>query len=385
MKIADRMADIAPFHVMELMQRAQRLEAEGRSIIHMEVGEPDFPTPPQIIEAAQRFIATGRVFYTSALGLPALREAIAADYQTRFGVRVDPECIVITSGASAALLMALAVMVNPGDEILMADPGYPCNRHFARLFEGRARAIPVSAATAFQPTAPQVEAHWNAHCRSLLLASPSNPTGTLVPTAELAAMYQVVSRHQGTLIVDELYQGLVYGTQASTALSIADDIFVVNSFSKFFGMTGWRLGWLVVPKAYQREVEKLAQNLYIAPPTPAQHAALAAFQPDTMRELEARRLAFEARRDVLYAGLQDAGIRIPVKPEGAFYLYGDVSELTENSFDFAMTLLEEAGVAATPGLDFGSNEPERFIRFAYTVAQEKLEEGLNRIRRFVAT
>lgn len=384
MQIADRMSDIAPFHVMELMQRSQRLEAEGRSIIHMEVGEPDFPTPSQIVEAAQRFIATGRVFYTSALGLPALREAIAADYWSRFGVRVDPECIVITSGASAALLMALAVMVNPGDEILMADPGYPCNRHFARLFEGRARAIPVSAETAFQPTAKQVEAAWTENSRGLLLASPSNPTGTLVTVAELAAMYQVVSQRQGMLIVDEIYQGLVYGTQASTALSVADDIFVVNSFSKFFGMTGWRLGWLVVPKAYLREVEKLAQNLYIAPPSPAQHAALAAFQPDTMQELEIRRQAFEARRDVLHAGLQDAGIRIPVKPEGAFYVYGDVSDLTDNSFDFAMKLLEEAGVAATPGLDFGSNGPERFIRFAYTVEQEKLEEGLKRIRKFVS-
>lgn len=384
MQIADRMADIAPFHVMELMQRSQRLEAEGRSIIHMEVGEPDFPTPPQIVEAAQRFIASGNVFYTNALGLPALREAIAEDYRRRFGVAVEAERIVITSGASAALLMALAVLVNPGDEILMADPGYPCNRHFARLFEGRARAIPVSAATAFQPTAAQVKDYWNARCRGLLLASPSNPTGTLVPAAEMAGMYQAVRNQGGTLIVDEIYQGLVYDAPPSTALAIADDIFVVNSFSKYFGMTGWRLGWLVVPKPYLREVEKLAQNLYIAPPTPAQHAALAAFQPDTLKELEARRKAFEVRRNLLYTGLQEAGIRIPVKPEGAFYLYGDVSELTQDSFDFAMKLLEEAGVAATPGLDFGSNSPERFIRFAYTVETDKLSEGLNRIRRFIA-
>ncbi|RTL50155.1 MAG: pyridoxal phosphate-dependent aminotransferase [Rhodocyclaceae bacterium] len=384
MQIAERMKDIAPFHVMELMQRAQMLEAQGRSIIRMEVGEPDFPTPPLIVEAAQRFIADGRVFYTSALGLPALREAIAQDYLHRFGVEVAAERIIVTSGASAALIMALAATVNPGDEILMADPGYPCNRHFTRLFEGTAGAIPVSAATNFQPTAQLVADHWRDRTRGVMLASPANPTGTLVPPDELRAIHGLVQRRQGTLIVDEIYQGLTYGVAPSTALALGDDVIVINSFSKYFGMTGWRLGWMVVPKECVREVEKLAQNLYISPPAPAQHAALAAFHPDTLAELETRRLAFKARRDLLLEGLIQAGIAVPVKPEGAFYLYGDVSSLTTNSFDFAMELLQKAGVAATPGLDFGQHQPERYIRFAYTVGPEKLAEGVERIKRYLA-
>jgi len=383
MQIAERMKNIEPFHVMELMQKAQALETQGRSIIHMEVGEPDFPTPPLVIEAAQRFIASGKVFYTNAQGLPALREAIASDYLQRFGVTVDAEQIVITGGASAALIMALGSLINPGDEILMADPGYPCNRHFVSLFEGVPRAIAVTAATNFQPTQDQIIQHWSPRTQGVMLASPSNPTGTLISTESLRAIANATRERNGVLIVDEIYQGLTYNQPATTALSLADDVFIINSFSKYFGMTGWRLGWMVVPKPYLRAVEKLAQNLYIAPSTPAQHAALAAFHPETIKELELRRLAFQTRRDFMLEGLSSLGIKITARPDGAFYIYGDVSSLTNNSFRFAMELLEQAGVAATPGLDFGNNRPDHHIRFAYTVSKEKLEEGIHRLKNYL--
>ena len=383
MHIARRMADIAPFHVMDLMARAQALEAQGRSIIHMEVGEPDFPTPEPIVAAAQRFIAGGRVFYTNALGLPALREAIARHYAERYGVNVDPARIVVTSGASAALLLALGVIIDPGDEVLLADPGYPCNRHFVRMLEGRARGIAVGPDTDYQPTAPQVVEHWSPATRALLVASPSNPTGTLLGRAELTALWQAVRERGGSLLVDEIYHGLTYGLEAETALSVSDDIFVINSFSKYFGMTGWRLGWLVVPEGYVREVEKLAQNLYIAPPTPAQHAALVAFEPATTAILEARRAEFQARRDVLLPGLARLGFEIATTPRGAFYIYAGMGDVAQDSYRFALDLVERGGVAATPGLDFGDNAPTRHMRFAYTVTREKLAEGIERIGKFL--
>lgn len=380
-RAATRMGEIEPFHVMELMAKAKAIEAAGRSVIHMEVGEPDFLTPAPVIEAAQRFIAGGQVFYTNALGLPALREAIAGFYAQRYGVSVDPARIVVTAGASAALLLALAALIDPGQELLLADPGYPCNRHFARLFEGRAKSISVGPESSYQPTPEQVAAHWSAATRALLVASPSNPTGTLIDRPQLAALWQTTRERGGTLLVDEIYHGLTYGMDAPTALELSDDIFVINSFSKYFGMTGWRLGWLVVPPAYLRDVEKLAQNLYIAPSTPAQHAALAAFHPETIAILEARRAEFQARRDLLMPGLERLGFRIAARPEGAFYIYAELGDLAPDSFRFAMDLVEQAGVAATPGLDFGSNAPERHMRFAYTVTQEKLAEGLARIER----
>ncbi len=383
MHIARRMADIAPFHVMDLMARAKALEAQGRSIIHMEVGEPDFPTPEPIVAAAQRFIAGGQVFYTNALGLPALREAIARHYAQRYSVSVDPARIVVTSGASAALLLALGVTIDPGDEVLLADPGYPCNRHFVRMLEGRARGIAVGPDTDYQPTARQVIEHWSQATRALLVASPSNPTGTLLAPAELTALWEAVRERGGSLLVDEIYHGLTYGVTAETALAISDDIFVINSFSKYFGMTGWRLGWLVVPEGYVREVEKLAQNLYIAPPTPAQHAALAAFEPETTAILEARREEFQARRDLLLPGLAQLGFEIATKPRGAFYVYAGLGSLAPDGYRFALDLVEHGGVAATPGLDFGDNAPTRHMRFAYTVTREKLAEGISRIGKFL--
>jgi aspartate/methionine/tyrosine aminotransferase len=381
--VAERMAGIEPFHVMELMAKAQALEAQGRDIVHMEVGEPDFPTPQPIIEAAQRFIATGDIHYTHALGLPRLREAIARFYQERYRVEVEPERIIVTAGASGALLLALGVLINPGDEVLLTDPGYPCNRHFVRTFEGRPCTIPVTAATNYQPTAELVARHWTTRSRALLVASPSNPTGTLIDSAQLASLHQVVRKRGGTMLVDEIYHGLTYGFDAETALALDDDLFVINSFSKYFGMTGWRLGWLVAPRDYVRDIEKLAQNLFISPSAPAQHAALAAFDANTLEVLEDRRAEFQKRRDTLLPGLRSLGFTIATEPCGAFYVYADSSRHALDSFDFADRLVAEAGVAATPGRDFGSCSPESHLRFAYTIARERIEAGLTRMQRFL--
>lgn len=379
--LARRMADIQPFHVMELMRRAHELEAQGRDVIHMEIGEPDFPTPAPILEAATRFLAGADVHYTAALGLPRLREAISGFYRDRFGADVPPERIAVTPGASGALMLALAMTTDPGDEWLLPDPSYPCNRHLVRSFEGTARAIPVDARTSFQPTAPQVEAAWCAATRGLLVASPSNPTGTLLGATELAGLREAVMARSGILIVDEIYQGLTYGVESSTVLAHMDDVFVVNSFSKYFGMTGWRLGWLVAPEAYVREVEKLAQHFFISPSTPAQHAALAAFEPGTLEILEARRHEFAERRATLLPALRDLGFVVAAEPQGAFYIYADVSGLADDSEALARRIIEEAGVAVTPGLDFGNHLPRRHLRIAYTTRKARLLEACERLQR----
>jgi len=379
MNIASRMAQIAPFHVMELMARAQALEAEGRLIIHLEVGEPDFATAEPILEAAQRFLSGGHVHYTAALGLQQLREAISGHYHTRYGLEISPARIVVTAGASGALLLALGVLVSPGDEWLLPDPGYPCNRHFVRLLEGRPVSLAVNAASNYQPTATQVAASWTDKTRGLLVASPANPTGTLLAAETMAALAGIVAKRGGTLLADEIYHGLSYGVDAMSALAISDEVFVINSFSKYFGMTGWRLGWLVAPQRYVREIEKLAQNLYIAPSTVAQHAALAAFHPATTAILEARRHEFSLRRDILLPGLRELGFKIAAEPQGAFYVYADSSALAADSDTLARQLLQEGGVAATPGLDFGNNDPQGHMRFAYTIERSRIEEGLARM------
>ncbi len=387
-KLSRRAVDIQPFQAMELLRRARELQAQGRDIIHMEVGEPDFPTPQPVIDAATRFVAGGDVHYIAALGLPALREAIARYYQDHFGTEVEPERIVVTAGASGALMLALAAIVDPGDEWLLPDPGYPSNRHIVRSFEGVGRALPVDAASRYQPTAAQVDAAWGERTRGVIVATPSNPTGTLLSVDEIAALHGVIRRHAGVLLVDEIYQGLSYGVGAATALShpnmnSADDVFVVNSFSKYFGMTGWRLGWLVVPPGFAREIEKLAQHFYISPSAPAQHAALAALAPATQEILEARRNEFASRRNTLMPALRDIGFTIAAEPQGAFYIYADVSALAEDSETLARRLIEEAGVAATPGLDFGHHLPRRHLRIAYTTREARLLEAAERIARML--
>jgi len=381
--IADRMAGIEPFHVMDLLAKARALEAQGKDIVHMEIGEPDFVTPDPICEAGKRAIDAGLTHYTPAVGLPALREAISDFYQSEYGVSVSPERILITPGASGALLLTMGVLVNPGDEVIMADPGYPCNRHFARVMEGKAVGVPVGAETEYQLDAPLLEKYWSKSTVAALLASPSNPTGTLVPHENLQAMSGIAQSHGGRLVVDEIYHGLVYEGDVGTALSISDELFVINSFSKYFCMTGWRLGWLVAPEAYVRELDKLAQNIFLAAPTIAQHAALAAFEPGTRVILDERREAYRERRDYLLPALRDLGFEIPVVPQGAFYIYANCSQFTDDSYVFANELLEQAGVAITPGRDFGANAPEQHVRFAYTTSLERLREGVDRLAGFL--
>lgn len=376
---ARRLADIEPFHVVELFTRAHQLQAEGRDIIHMEVGEPDFPTPAPIATAAVDAIKQGKTLYTQALGLPELREAIADFYRSRYGVPVPASRIAVTNGASGALNLAFACLADPGREWLLADPGYPCNRHILRAYEGRPRSIPVGPASNFQPTPELLRAHWSADTAGLLVASPANPTGTLLTLPEIAALAATCREKDGHFMVDEIYHGLTYEIDAPTACAAGDDIWVINSFSKYFQMTGWRLGWMVVPESYVRDVEKLAQNLVLCPSTPAQHAALAAFAPETIAILEERRGEFRRRRDFLAPALENIGFRVTARPEGAFYLYCDCSGLCDDSFVLARDLLENVGVAATPGLDFGSNEPERHIRFAYTTGIDRLGEAVDRL------
>jgi aspartate/methionine/tyrosine aminotransferase len=384
-RIARRMSDIEPFHVMELLARARELEAQGRSIVHMEIGEPDFPTPEPVVRAGMRALEKGEVFYTPALGLPQLREAIAGFYRTRYGVDVSPSRIVVTTGSSAALMLTCAALIDPGDEVLLADPGYPANRHFVRVMEGVPRAMPVTAADHYQLAPAHFERGWGARTVAAIVASPSNPTGTLVPAERLSAMAEFAADRGGTLIVDEIYHGLVYEGACATALSFSENIFVINSLSKYFQMTGWRLGWLVAPQRYVREIDKLAQNLYLAPPTLAQYAALAAFEPETIAILEKRVQEFKARRDYLVPELRKLGFEIPVMPQGAFYVYAGCGKLTRDSFAFARDLLEQAGVAITPGIDFGANAPERHVRFAYTNSIERLKDGIARIAKFLKT
>ena len=384
MQQADRMQSIQPFHVMALLARARELEAQGRSIVHMEIGEPDFVTPQPVIDAGIQALRDGHTHYTPAVGMFALREHIAAFYLDRYGVTVDPQRVVITPGASAALQLVMAVLVNVGDEVLMADPGYPCNRNFVYLLGGNPVGIPVGAASAYQPTPRQVSEHWSDATKALLVASPSNPTGTLLGEQTLRDYHAITGAQGGSLIVDEIYHGLVYDGQAATALAVSEDIFVINSFSKYFGMTGWRLGWLVAPHAHVSAVDKLAQNLFLAAPTMAQHAALKAFDEGSISILEARRREFQQRRDFLLPALREIGFDIPVIPDGAFYLYANCSRFSADSYSFTSRLLEEAGVAITPGIDFGTNRPETHVRFAYTTSMENLREGVQRLRKFLA-
>ena len=382
-RLAARMRHIAPFEVMEIQTAARELERHGKDVIHMEIGEPDFSTPQPIVDAAIKALNDKPMFYTSALGIQPLREAIAHFYWNKYHVKVSSDRIIVTAGSSAALLMTMGVLLNAGDEVLMADPGYPCNRHFVRAMEGVPKTIPVGPDSDYQMAARHIGANWSARCVAALVASPSNPTGTLVAPDELRRIHAEVVSRGGTLIVDEIYQGLTYGVAPSTALSIADDMFVINSFSKYFQMTGWRLGWLVVPPQYVREVEKLAQNLFISPSTPAQYAALAAFDADTINIVEQRRIEFQARRDFLMPALRGLGFEIPVEPQGAFYIYAQSDRIAADSFALSRRILQDAHVAITPGKDFGANAPEKHIRIAYTQTIPRLTEAIERMSTYL--
>ncbi len=383
-QLAKRISDITPFHVMELLRRAKQLEMQGRDIIHMEIGEPDFATPQAIVDAGLKQLQTGNIKYTPAAGLPELREKIAAYYRTHYGVNIDKARIFVTPGASGAFLLAFGTTLNPGDELLMADPCYPCNSNFARLFEGKALTVPVDSATNYQLTADLIKQHWSPTAKGVLIASPSNPTGTLIDARMFKLCIETADRLGGCFFSDEIYHGLVYGEYAPTALEFSNNAFVINSFSKYFGMTGWRIGWLIVPEDFVEAAEKLAQNIYISTPTLSQYAALAAFDGQNLNELERRRSEFAARRDFLYDELIKLGFEIPVKPDGAFYIYADCGKFCDDSYRFALDLLEKEGVAITPGLDFGNNQSNRHVRFAYTTSIERMAVAMQRLKRFIS-
>ena len=380
--LASRLDHIAPFHVMELAKMATELERQGRSIIHMGIGEPDFTAAPPVIEAATRAMSDGRLQYTAATGIPALREAISAHYRRVYGLDVAPARIIITAGASAALLLACAALVEPGTEVLMPDPSYPCNRHFVAAFEGRARMIPSGPEQRFQLSEAMVREHWGQATRGVLLASPSNPTGTSIAHDELRRIAAAVREKGGFTIVDEIYQGLTYDEAPFSALSLGEDIIVINSFSKYFNMTGWRLGWLVVPDRMVRAIEKLSQNLFICASSIAQHAGVACFTPEAIAIYEERKAEFKRRRDYIVPALRELGFGVPVTPDGAFYVYADCSALSDDADRLTVQMLNEVGVVLVPGLDFGPFTARQYIRVSYATSMENLREAVERLRRF---
>jgi len=382
--LASRLQNIAPFHVMELSKMAAALEQQGRHIIHMGIGEPDFTAVPAVVAAATEAMSAGKMQYTSATGLPELREAISAHYQRVYGLNISPSRIVVTAGASAALLLACAALVEPGSEILMPDPSYPCNRHFVAAFEGRARLIESGPEDRFQLSPEMVEQYWSEATRGVLLASPSNPTGTSILPAQLQKIVELVRSKQGFTIVDEIYQGLSYEGAPFSALSLGEDLIVINSFSKYFNMTGWRLGWLVLPEVLVPQVEKLAQNLLICASSIAQHAALACFHPDSIALYEQRKAEFKRRRDYIVPQLQRLGFKVPVVPDGAFYVYADCSDISDDADALTIDMLNKVGVVLVPGLDFGPSTARRYIRLSYATSMENLQEAVARIERYLA-
>lgn len=383
LRLTGRVANIAPFHVMELMKMANALEAQGRHIIHMEIGEPDFTAAPPVLAAAAQAMADGSLRYTEATGMPALRSAISAHYRQAHGLQVAAERIVVTAGASAALLLACAALVEKGAEVMMPDPSYPCNRHFVAAFDGSARMIPCGPEQRFQLTEAMVREHWSDHTRGVLLASPSNPTGVSIGRAELAGIAAAARARDGFVIVDEIYQGLTYDAEPFSALSLGDDIIVINSFSKYFNMTGWRLGWMVVPESLAPSIEKLAQNFFICASSIAQCAGIACFLPESLAIYEARRKEFKRRRDYIVPALRALGFKIPVEPDGAFYVYADCSALSNDAGQLTKDMLNRAGVALVPGLDFGPHTARDHVRASYATSMENLQEAVARLQQYL--
>lgn len=394
MKIARRAERIEPFYVMEVGKAAARMAREfagsSRPMIFLNIGEPDFTAPPLVQQAAEKAIRDGRTQYTHALGLEPLRERISAWYTQRFGVSVPARRIVVTAGASAALQLACLALIEAGDEILMPDPSYPCNRHFVSAAEGNAVLIPTTPEERYQLSAAKVQEHWGPRTRGVLLASPSNPTGTSIHPDELRRIHAFVQSKGGITLLDEIYLGLSYdATFGHTALAIDDQVVSINSFSKYFNMTGWRLGWMVVPEVLVPAMERLAQNLFICPSTVAQFAALACFEPESIAEYERRRSEFKARRDWFIPRLQALGLAVPVMPDGAFYAWADCREAArrlgvEGSWDFAFEAMKRAHVAITPGRDFGHAETAHFVRFSTANSMAQLQEAAARLQGILA-
>ncbi|MFI6039909.1 pyridoxal phosphate-dependent aminotransferase [Streptomyces sp. NPDC051315] len=387
MRFSHRARAVAPFYAMEFGKHAAALEAQGHHVVKLNLGEPDFGAPPAVRDAMREVMDGRPMAYTAALGLPALREAIARFYLDRHGVEVDPARVVVTAGASAALVLAAAALVDPGDEVLIADPSYPCNRQIVESFGARVTLVPTTAGTRFQLDAASVRAHWTDSTRGLMIATPSNPTGTSVPADELAALCDLARGRDAWRIVDEIYLNLSdddRGGPPRSALSYDPDAVVINSFSKYFGMTGWRLGWCVVPGPLAPAVERLAQNYFLCASTPAQHAALACFTPESLAVCEDRRAEFARRRAIVLDGLDRIGLPVPVPPDGAFYVYFDVTGTGLTSWQFCERALREAHVALTPGRDFGVHTAETHVRLSYAASADELREGIARLEKFVA-
>lgn len=382
-RLSKRSSNLSPFHVMDILAQAKKMSQQGRTIYHMEIGEPDFPTAECIINAGIDALKQFKTHYTPALGLAELRVAVAEYYDRKFSVKIDPQRVVITPGASGALQLAIACLLDTGENVLLPDPGYPCNRNIAEVLAAKAIAIPVTAESYYQLNAELVAKHWNKKTRAAIVATPSNPTGTLLPEKQLTGLCQFIVQNNGRLIVDEIYQGLVYDKNDYTALTFSDECFVINSFSKYFGMTGWRIGWMVVPEDYIGSIDRIAQNIFLASPTISQHAALIALKEETQIELDARRDEFKRRRDFLLPALKQLGFEIAVKPQGAFYIYANCERFTDDSFSWAKQLLNEQGVAITPGIDFGTHQANKHCRFAYTQSLELLEQAVDKIASFI--
>ncbi len=380
-KYADRVHKIEPFRVMDIVARAVELEAEGHDVVHMEVGEPDFPTPQAIVAAGREAIINGNTKYTMAQGLPELRSCISQQYMDWYGVSVDPNRIFITAGGSAALLLATSMLHNVDEGLLMTDPGYPCNRHFLHAFQAEPQLVPVTADDHFQLTPALVEHHWKENTRGALIASPANPTGAVIPRKDMAQIASLIAQRNGVLVVDEIYHGLVYAEDEAqySVLSVEPSAFVVNSFSKYFGMTGWRLGWMVVPPDAVKIAEKVSQILFICPSSIAQYAALAAFGDDAKREMERNKAEFSRRRDFLVPALRQLGFGVPLMPERAFYVYAKLPPGCGTSEAFAKNLLEQHHVAITPGTDFGTYMAEDYVRLSYSQDLVTLQKGVDRI------
>ena len=393
MKISSRAQRIEPFYVMEVAKAASALARDvahtDRPMVFLNIGEPDFTAPPLVQEAAARAVRNGATQYTQATGLDALRERISSWYATRFGVNVPARRIVITAGASAALQLACLALIDAGDEILMPDPSYPCNRHFVSAADGKAVLIPTTAEERFQLSADKVQAAWGDKTRGVLLASPSNPTGTSIHPDELRRIHQVVQERGGVTLIDEIYLGLSHDSAfGQTALALDDNIISINSFSKYFNMTGWRLGWMVVPDALVPVVERLAQNLFICASTISQHAALACFEAESITEYERRRAEFKARRDYFIPALNELGLSVPVEPDGAFYAWADCSQVCsklgiKDSWDFAFEVMPRAHVAITPGRDFGTAQTAQFVRFSTASSMAQLQESIARLKTMI--
>ncbi|QSX35295.1 pyridoxal phosphate-dependent aminotransferase [Shewanella avicenniae] len=389
MKPAQRTHQIEPFYVMEVAKRAAEIEhsllASDPAMIHLTLGEPDFTAPERVQQAAIAAIRQGKTQYTAALGLEQLRERISDWYTTRFKLKVPKERIVITAGASAALQLICSALIEEGDEVMMPDPCYPCNRHFVTSVGGIASLIPTTAAERFQLSQQKVAAHWQDNTKGVLIASPSNPTGTSIVPQELAAIHQFVKSKKGFTIVDELYLGLSYNAEfGQSALALDDDIISINSFSKYFSMTGWRLGWMVVPERLVRTIEKLAQNFFICPSAISQYAGIACFEQESLEEYEQRRAEYRRRRDWVIPALNELGLNVPVMPDGAFYAWVDCQAWSEalklpSSWEFAFEIMQRCHVAITPGRDFGNADTDRFVRFSTSNSLDNLQIAVERL------